>query len=218
MAFSRRSRKKSSPGTKIETSQKVRPCDSNQEDRLNTEELFSLDELDILKVIGMGSFASVCLCCNKATRKYYALKILAMVDVIKLKQVEHVRNEKNILSQVQHPFIVSLLWSHKDDTNLYMLFPYICGGELFTYLRSAKKFSPRTSLFYSSEIVSALDYLHSLCIIYRDLKPENLLLDREGHLMITDFGFAKKISDRTWTLCGTPEYLAPEIIQSKVRS
>ena len=65
-----------------------------------------------------------------------------MVDVIKLKQVEHVRNEKNILSQVQHPFIVSLLWSHKDDTSLYMLFPYICGGELFTYLRSAKKFLP----------------------------------------------------------------------------
>ena len=218
MAFSRRSRKKSSPGTKIEISQKVKPCDSNQADSLNTQELFSLDELDILKVIGTGTFARVCLCRNKVTRKYYALKILAMVDVIKLKQVEHVKNEKNILSQVQHPFIVSLLWSHKDDTNLYMLFPYICGGELFTYLRSAKKFSPRTSLFYSSEIVSALDYLHSLCIIYRDLKPENLLLDREGHLMITDFGFAKKISDRTWTLCGTPEYLAPEIIQSKVRS
>jgi protein kinase X len=70
-------------------------------------------------------------------------------------------------------------------------------------------------LFYSAEIVSAFSYLHSLSITYRDLKPENILLDRDGHVVITDFGFAKKVPDRTWTLCGTPEYLAPEIIQSK---
>ncbi|XP_069158127.1 cAMP-dependent protein kinase catalytic subunit 3 isoform X2 [Procambarus clarkii] len=72
-----------------------------------------------------------------------------------------------------------------------------------------------SSSFYASEIVSALEYLHSLSVVYRDLKPENLLLDQDGHLKITDFGFAKKLTDRTWTLCGTPEYLAPEIIQSK---
>ena len=80
---------------------------------------------------------------------------------------------------------------------------------------SAGRFNATTALFYTVEIVSALDYLHSLSIVYRDLKPENLLLDREGHLKITDFGFAKRVTDRTWTLCGTPEYLAPEIIQSK---
>ena len=187
-------------------------------DRQSTQEQFSFDDLDTIKVIGTGTFAKVCLCRTKVSKKYYAMKILSMRDVIRLKQVEHVKNEKNILSQVHHPFIVKLLWSYKDESNLYMLFPYICGGELFSYLRSAKKFSSRTSLFYSAEIVSALDYLHSLSIIYRDMKPENLLLDREGHLIITDFGFAKKISDRTWTLCGTPEYLAPEIIQSKVSS
>merc|ERR1719238_1772115 len=96
-----------------------------------------------------------------------------------------------------------------------MLFPYVVGGELFSYLRRAGNFPAATTLFYSAEIVSALEYLHSLSIIYRDLKPENLLLDRDGHIKITDFGFAKKVSDRTWTLCGTPEYLAPEIIQSK---
>ena len=96
-----------------------------------------------------------------------------------------------------------------------MLFPYICGGELFSYLRSAGRFNNNATLFYAAEIVSALDYLHSLDVVYRDLKPENLLIDRDGHLKIIDFGFAKRVTDRTWTLCGTPEYLAPEIIQSK---
>jgi len=129
--------------------------------------------------------------------------------------VEHVRSEKKILAEVRHPFIISLLWSDKDATRLYLLFPFLSGGELFSYLRRAGKFPPKTAVFFGAEIVSALSYLHSLSIIYRDLKPENLLLDREGHLVITDFGFAKRITDRTWTLCGTPEYLAPEIIQSK---
>jgi len=175
----------------------------------------SLERLEMLRVIGTGTFARVCLCQDKNTKDYYALKILTMAQVIMLKQVEHVINEKEILREVRHPFIVSLLWSHKDSHCLYMLFPFICGGELFSHLRHSGKFSVSAAQFYAAEIVSALEYLHSLSIIYRDLKPENLLIDKEGHLIITDFGFAKKISDRTWTLCGTPEYLAPEIIQSK---
>merc|ERR1712059_177117 len=119
----------------------------------------------------------------------------------------------DILERVRHPFLVELLWSHQDSSFLYMLFPYVVGGELFTYLRRAGKFSPSSVLFYSAEIVSALDYLHSMGVIYRDLKPENLLLDGEGHLKIIDFGLAKLVMDETWTVCGTPEYLAPEIIQ-----
>jgi len=178
-------------------------------------ENFSRESLDIVKTVGTGTFARVCLCQHKTTSNYFALKILSMQDVIQLKQVEHVKNEKNILKDIQHPFLISLSASWKDPTFLYLLFPYIPGGELFSYLRSAGRFSPTTTLFYSAEIVCALEYLHSLSIAYRDLKPENLLLDREGHIVITDFGFAKKITDRTWTLCGTPEYLAPEIIQSK---
>jgi protein kinase X len=96
-----------------------------------------------------------------------------------------------------------------------MLLDYVCGGELFSYLRNAGRFCTSTANFYTAEIVLALEYLHSQSVVYRDLKPENLLLDKDGHLKITDFGFAKKLTDRTWTLCGTPEYLAPEIIQSK---
>ncbi|XP_044726762.1 cAMP-dependent protein kinase catalytic subunit 3 isoform X2 [Chrysoperla carnea] len=143
------------------------------------------------------------------------MKILSMADVIKMKQVEHVKNEKSILQEIRHPFIVNLRWFYRDDTSIYMLFDYVSGGELFSYLRNAGRFSSSTANFYSAEIVSALEYLHSKSIVYRDLKPENLLLDDEGHLKITDFGFSKKLTDRTWTLCGTPEYLAPEIIQSK---
>ena len=95
-----------------------------------------------------------------------------------------------------------------------MLFEYIQGGELFSRLRKDGRFSNDVSLFYGCEIVLAIHHLHSREIIYRDLKPENLLIDRQGHIVITDFGFAKKLeNDKTMTLCGTPEYLAPEIIK-----
>ena len=185
-----------------------------------------------MKTIGTGTFARVFLCkqkrrsthqdedeANNNSGDFFALKVLSMHDVIRLKQVDHVKSEKNILLEINHPFLVDMIWHYKDKSFLYMLFPYVCGGELFSYLRSVGRFGVATAQFYAVEIVSALDYLHSLSIVYRDLKPENLLLDKEGHLRITDFGFAKRLgpeSDhRTWTLCGTPEYLAPEIIQSR---
>jgi len=98
---------------------------------------------------------------------------------------------------------------------LYLLFEYVCGGELFSHLRRAGKFSNEVAKFFAGEIVLALEHMHLYDIVYRDLKPENLLIDSSGHIKITDFGFAKIVHDRTWTLCGTPEYLAPEIIQSK---
>ncbi|XP_015042850.2 protein kinase DC2 isoform X1 [Drosophila persimilis] len=176
---------------------------------------YHLDDYQIIKTVGTGTFGRVCLCRDRISEKYCAMKILAMTEVIRLKQIEHVKNERNILREIRHPFVISLEWSTKDDSNLYMIFDYVCGGELFTYLRNAGKFTSQTSNFFAAEIVSALEYLHSLQIVYRDLKPENLLINRDGHLKITDFGFAKKLRDRTWTLCGTPEYIAPEIIQSK---
>ncbi|XP_075211653.1 protein kinase, cAMP-dependent, catalytic subunit 3 isoform X1 [Lycorma delicatula] len=193
-----------------ELSPSVDPSDSS-----DGEKDWGLDDFDIIKTIGTGTFGRVCLCREKSTSSYAAMKILAINDVIRLKQVEHVKNEKNILQQVRHPFIVNLRWHFRDNSHIYMLFDYVCGGELFSYLRNAGRFTTSTANFYTTEIVVALEYLHSQSVVYRDLKPENLLLDRDGHLKITDFGFAKKLNDRTWTLCGTPEYLAPEIIQSK---
>ena len=95
-----------------------------------------------------------------------------------------------------------------------MAFEYVQGGEIFRLLRRESLFPNDVALFYITEIVTALEYLHSLKIAYRDIKPENLLIAADGHLRITDFGFAKQVEDRTFTLCGTPEYLAPEIIMS----
>ena len=152
---------------------------------------------------------------NHRKRHHFALKMLKKSEVIRLKQVEHIKSERRILSEINHPFIVNTYTSFQDRTNLYLVMEYVIGGELFSQLRRKGRFSNSTACYYACEIILALDYLHSLDIVYRDLKPENLLFDKDGHIKLTDFGFAKKIEDRTWTLCGTPEYLAPEIIQSK---
>ena len=151
--------------------------------------------------------------------KVFALKIMKKLEVVRLKQVEHIRNEKEILQSIAHPFLVTLYAVAQDSRNLYMLLEFIIGGELFTHLRKAGKFENDHGRFYAAQITVGLQYLHEDCgtqaIVYRDLKPENLLIDQQGYIKVTDFGFAKRIDDRTWTLCGTPEYLAPEIIQSK---
>lgn len=142
------------------------------------------------------------------------MKVLRKTDIVRLRQVEHVNAERYILSRVHHPFVVDLFSTFQDSLNVYMLMSYVPGGELFTHLRRAQRFTPDVTRFYLATIILALKYLHSFNIVYRDLKPENLLLDSKGYLRLTDFGFAKIVDDRTWTLCGTPEYLAPEIIQS----
>ncbi|XP_063068924.1 cAMP-dependent protein kinase catalytic subunit PRKX-like [Engraulis encrasicolus] len=163
-----------------------------------------------------GTFGRVVLVRDRRTKSYYALKSMKIADVIRLKQEQHAHNEKEVLLELNHPFIVRLYWTHHDDRCLYMLLEYMPGGELFSFLRSKGKFNNNTGLFYSAEIVCAIEYMHTKDIVYRDLKPENILMDCEGHIKLTDFGFAKKLCvDRTWTLCGTPEYLAPEVIQGK---
>jgi serine/threonine protein kinase len=126
-----------------------------------------------------------------------------------------VKSEKSILERINHPFIVNLKGTFQSPTHVFMLLDYACGGELFTLLRREGRFANDVALFFAVEIILAFEYLHSSNIAYRDLKPENLLIDKDGHVKITDFGFAKEVNDRTYTLCGTPEYLAPEIIQSK---
>mmetsp|Transcript_32145 Transcript_32145/g.70140 ORF Transcript_32145/g.70140 Transcript_32145/m.70140 type:complete len:357 (-) Transcript_32145:250-1320(-) len=179
------------------------------------EQYTSLAELDQKETLGTGTFGRVRLAQHIHNHKYFALKILKKSEIIRLKQVEHVISEKAILSSVKHPFIIQLHATYQNPENLYMLLEYVPGGEIFSHLRRTGRFSNDTAKFYAGSIVLAVQYLHGMDIVYRDLKPENLLLDQRGGLKIADFGFAKKVTDRTWTLCGTPEYLAPEIIQSK---
>jgi protein kinase A len=150
--------------------------------------------------------------------QHFALKVLRKSEIVRLKQVKHANAERNILARISYPFIVDLYATFQDHLNVYMLLSYVPGGELFSHLRAAGRFTPDVARFYLGCITLALRYLHSYNIIYRDLKPENLLLDYRGYLRIADFGFAKVVDDRTWTLCGTPEYLAPEIIEQKGHS
>ncbi|XP_050633711.1 cAMP-dependent protein kinase catalytic subunit PRKX-like [Macaca thibetana thibetana] len=176
---------------------------------------YRLQDFDTLVTVGTGTFGRVHLVKEKTAKHFFALKVMSIPDVIRLKQEQHVHNEKSVLKEVSHPFLIRLFWTWHDERFLYMLMEYVPGGELFSYLRNRGRFSSTTGLFYSAEIICAIEYLHFKEIVYRDLKPENILLDRDGHIKLTDFGFAKKLVDRTWTLCGTPEYLAPEVIQSK---
>lgn len=161
---------------------------------------------------GAGASASAA---RSSAPAFYAMKILKKSEIIRLKQVDHILSEVKLLSMISHPFIVNMRAHFQDKKKLYMVLEYVPGGELFSYLRRQRYLPNDAARFYTSEIVLAYEYLHAKDIAYRDLKPENLLLTKTGHIKIADFGFAKIVTDRTWTLCGTPEYLAPEIIQSK---
>jgi len=120
-----------------------------------------------------------------------------------------------VMLALDHPFILKLHNSYKDNKYIYFLLELAPGGELFTFLRKAGRFNEKASKFYASSVVTVFEQLHQKLIVYRDLKPENLILDDKGFLKVCDFGLAKVVTDRTWTLCGTPDYLAPEIILSK---
>lgn len=172
-------------------------------------------DFEIICTIGTGSFGKVRLVKYKLNGQCYAMKTLRKSEIIRMKQVDHIMSEQHILSLVDHPFLVKMYDSFQDDTYLYMVLDFIIGGEVFSHLRALGSFTNEMAKFYTAQITLAFEFLHTRSIVYRDLKPENLLLDRNGYVQVVDFGFAKVVRDRTWTLCGTPEYLAPEIIQSK---
>lgn len=177
--------------------------------------LMKLTDYELGETLGTGSFGRVRISKNKRTNHYVAMKIMKKIEILKSKQADHIANEIKILAMMDHPFIITFDGFTQDDKYLYLALELINGGELFTYLRDVGNFSISQSRFYIAQIISIFEYLHSKNIIYRDLKPENILIHKSGYLKLTDFGFAKVVEGRTYTLCGTPEYLAPEIILNK---
>jgi serum/glucocorticoid-regulated kinase 2 len=175
------------------------------------------DDFELLTVIGKGSFGKVMQVRKKDTGKLFAMKVLRKEAIIARKQVAHTKAEKTILQKIQHPFIVRLHYAFQTKDKLYMILDFVNGGELFFHLKKEGRFPEARVKFYAAEIVSAIAHLHSLNIVYRDLKPENILLDSDGHICITDFGLSKEINDEegTHTFCGTPEYLAPEVLKGQ---
>ncbi|TNV79205.1 hypothetical protein FGO68_gene13766 [Halteria grandinella] len=172
----------------------------------------------ILKVIGRGSFGKVYLVKKKDNDKLYAMKTLKKDQQLLAAQYASTKAEREILEKINHPFIVKLHFAFQTPQKLYFVMDFLNGGELFYHLKREGRFTESRTQFYAAEILLALECLHKNGVIYRDLKPENVLLDSEGHVKLTDFGLSKQgvIGNRnTYTFCGTPEYLAPEIVKGK---
>lgn len=177
-----------------------------------------LSSFELKATLGTGSFGRVRLV--RYANEYFAMKMLRKTRVVEMKQENHIKWEQKILSSIRHPFIVNLEATFQDKYFLYLVLELVSGGEFFTLLKRAGKLQLPHCAFYASQIVLVFQFLHHNRIVYRDLKPENLLISVDGYLRLTDFGFAKRLDKpyRTWTLCGTPEYIAPEILLNRGHS
>lgn len=176
-----------------------------------------LEDFQIISVVGRGSFGKVCLVEYKNTGKLYAMKSIKKDVLIDHDQIENTMLEKKILQSVDHPFLCSLVFCFQTEDRIYFIMNFVRGGELFQHLKKFKVFDEEKVKFYAAQIGMALQYLHERGIVYRDLKPENILMDEQGYLQLADFGMAKILgeNEKSQSFCGTPEYLAPEIILSQ---
>ncbi|KAI6656352.1 cGMP-dependent protein kinase 1 isoform 2 [Oopsacas minuta] len=193
------------------------PDDMSQfTDPSKTKSKITLEDFELLKVLGKGTFGTVMLSKEKSSGEIFAIKVISKEMIIEKDEIKHTLTENKVLQQTKHPFLTGLKYSFQTKDKLCFVMEYVNGGELFFHLSRERRFSEDRSRFYSGEITLGLEYLHSHKIIYRDLKLENLLLDQEGHIKLTDFGLCKQdiaYGDTTSTFCGTPEYLAPEVIE-----
>ncbi|XP_045785295.1 cGMP-dependent protein kinase, isozyme 1-like isoform X2 [Maniola jurtina] len=181
-------------------------------------EFVELKDLEIVGTMGVGGFGRVELVHYKRDPSLtFALKCLKKIDMVQQQQQEHAFNEKNIMMACNSRFICRLYRTFKDNKYIYFLMEPVLGGDVWTILQKQRYFPENVARFMSACVVEAFQYLHSKDIIYRDLKPENLMLDKQGYIKLVDFGFAKRLStnSKTWTFAGTPEYVAPEIVLNK---
>ena len=174
-----------------------------------------LNDYEIGDTVRILSFGRIKTAKNKRTQELIFLKILKKSQIAQAKQTIHTTNELSILQTIDHPSITRFLNSNHDEKYIYMAFEFIPGGDLFTLLKTENKFSLDKTQFYSGQVLFVLQYLHSKNIVYRNLKLENILINKNGYVKLCNFRLSKVIKDRTYTMCGTPEYLAPEIILNK---
>ena len=174
------------------------------------------DDFEVLAVLGRGTYGKVLQVRKRGSNALYAMKVMRKADVIARNQVRHTLTERTLLETMRHPFIVTLHYAFQSDSTLFLVMALQSGGELFFHLRREGAFSEPRVRLYAAEILLALDALHRACFVYRDLKPENVLLDGEGHVRLSDFGLAKQIEGALdaggSTFCGTPSYMAPEVL------
>ena len=185
---------------------------------IHSKKKISIDDFEKVKVLGQGNFGVVYLIKKKNKNKYYAMKVLSKKAINEKRQENHTKTEREILERIKHPFIVNLIYAFQTETDLYLITPFMQGGDLFFHLHRLGYFNEERAKFYLVEIIIALHYLHQNNCIYRDLKPENILLDDNGHIKLVDFGLSKikqEQNELMYTICGTPDYLAPEIIQGR---
>ena len=182
------------------------------ESKIHSIKLQDYEIGDIIKIMPLGK---VKIAKSKRTNEYIVIKILIKSEIIKSKQEQHILNELDILEEISHPSIISCLGFTQDEKYLYLAFEFIPGGDLFNLLKIENNFLIDKAQFYAGQIVFVFEYLHSKNIVYRNLKPENILINKNGYIKIADFQFAKVVTDRTYTMCGTPGYLAPEIILNR---
>lgn len=179
------------------------------------------EDFEPLRCLGKGTYGTVLLVKEQGTGKLYAQKQFRKASLtVHKKLVEQTKTERAILESVnRHPFVVKLFYAFQDHEKLYLILEYAQGGELFHHLAQERMFSEDVASFYMAEMVLGLEHLHkNLGVVYRDLKPENCLLDAEGHLLLTDFGLSKVAvddNDQCKSIQGTIEYMAPEIIEGK---